>query len=179
MTRPLHPSKATLFTLSVLPDTQPNLPAVRNWPWRITRLLVHRCPININYGLALLDYWTFYILCRLLQNFESDSFFQNFDLLFGIPRDGQAQQPSYMKHNVLSQNPNQPTDGLTDRPNYLLNQLNSGSKAANIYAAIKIFPAFYGTRRLITLFKASLHFSLSWATRPSSYHSIAFLQDPF
>jgi hypothetical protein len=47
-------------------------------------------------------------------------------------------------------------------PTYLLTELSPSWEATNCAAAQEL-PAFYGTRRFITVFTRGLHWSLSWA----------------
>ena len=59
---------------------------------------------------------------------------------------------------------------------------HSPSWEANLFSAVKKFPAFYGTRRFITSFTSAYHLSLSWArsiqsilSHPTSWISILIL----
>jgi hypothetical protein len=44
-------------------------------------------------------------------------------------------------------------------------------KKLTVTQLVKKFPAFYGTRRFITMFTTARHWSLSWATRIQSTFS--------
>jgi len=61
---------------------------------------------------------------------------------------------------------------------YLLNPWNRVLEKLTGFQAVKKFPVFYGTRRLITTFTSSRHLSLSWASSIQSKPHIPLPEEP-